>query len=111
LAASLGEAETQIHAERADVALMEIQMPVAEGLATIGALRGKFPDIRIIVCSFHGDSATREAARLHGADGYLIKPFDVDELLVLVVGPAAVTPNSDASATGLSAATRSDDGR
>ena len=96
LAGSFDEAETQIRAEQADVALVEIQMPVTQGLETIGALREKFPDLRIVVCSFHNDSATREAARTHGADGYLTKPLQVDELLLVVVGPARAP--SDAKA-------------
>ena len=85
---SLHEAELQIRTEQADVALVEIQMPVAEGLATIAALRDEFPDLRIIVCSFHDDSATREAARMHGADGYVTKPLRVEDLLVVLDGPA-----------------------
>ena len=86
LAGSLGEAETQIAAERADVALVEIQMPVTQGLETIAALRARFPDLRIVVCSFHSDSVTREMARLHGADAYLMKPFDVEDLRTVVLG-------------------------
>jgi two-component system chemotaxis response regulator CheY len=87
LAGSLGEAETQIRAEHAHAALMEIQMPVTEGLATINALRNQFPDLRIVVCSFHDDAATRDAARTHGADGYLTKPLELDNLVQVIVGP------------------------
>jgi DNA-binding NarL/FixJ family response regulator len=95
LAASLGEAEPQIRAERADVALVEIQMPVSEGLATIAALRGRFPGLRIVVCSFHGDSATREAARVQGADGYLTKPLHVADLVMLAVACARAPTDGD----------------
>jgi len=86
LAGSLGEAETQIRAEHAHAALVEIQMPVTQGLVTITALRNQFPDLRIVVCSFHSDPATREAARTHGADGYLNKPLEVDDLVEAIVG-------------------------
>jgi DNA-binding NarL/FixJ family response regulator len=87
LAGSLGEAQTQIRAEHAHAALVEIQMPVTEGLATIDALRDQFPDLRIVVCSFHGDQATRDAALTNGADGYLTKPFELDALVHVIVGP------------------------
>jgi DNA-binding NarL/FixJ family response regulator len=83
LAGSLGEAEVQIRAEPADVVLVEIQMPVAQGLETISGLRRLFPDLRIVVLSFLDDAATREAARVHGADGYLRKPLQVEELLAI----------------------------
>jgi two-component system response regulator YesN len=87
LAGSLREAESQVRAEHADIALVEIQMPVTEGLATISALRDQFHELRIVVCSFHRDAATREDSRVHGADGYLTKPLDIAELLALAVGP------------------------
>jgi DNA-binding NarL/FixJ family response regulator len=86
--AGLAEAELQIRTERADLALLEIQMPVEQGLEAVAALRQHFPHLRIVVCSFHGDRATREAARLHGADGYLTKPLEVADLLAL----AATSP-------------------
>lgn len=85
LAGSLEEAERQIRDEHADVAVVEIQMPVPEGLATISALREAFPDLRIIVCSFHLDAATRDEAQQRGADGYLIKPISIRDLSALVV--------------------------
>lgn len=92
LAGSLDEAEAQIDAEHADVALLEIQMPVTQGLVAIGALRSRFPDLRIVVLSFHADRATREAARSHGADGYLTKPLQIEDLVALVSGPAVAPP-------------------
>jgi DNA-binding NarL/FixJ family response regulator len=94
LAGSLAEAEAQIRAEQADIALVEIQMPVTEGLATIGGLREQFPDLRIVVCSFHDELATREAARGRGADGYLTKPLQVEDLVSLVAAPGPGGPSA-----------------
>lgn len=84
LATGFADAEALISAEHADAAVIEIQMPVAEGLAAIAALRDRFPGLRIVVCSFRDDAATREAARALGADGYLIKPLEVPALVDLV---------------------------
>ena len=71
---------------RPDVALVEIQLPVTRGLATIAALRGCSPTLRIIVCSFHHEALTRQQAADAGADAYLVKPVsprDLDALLRL----------------------------
>jgi DNA-binding NarL/FixJ family response regulator len=87
VAADLVGAETQIREQRVDVAIVEIQMPVAEGLATIRALREQFPQLRIVVCSFHDDAATRQAAQMHGADAYLSKPLSARDLFALTVDP------------------------
>lgn len=66
-------------AER-DVAVVEIQMPVPEGLETIAALRRASSDLRIVVCSFHRDPATKELALGQGADVYLDKPVNSEAL-------------------------------
>jgi DNA-binding NarL/FixJ family response regulator len=90
VAGNIGDAAMQIRAEHADAALVEIQMPVTLGLEAITTLRHEFPDLRIVVSSFHNDNATREAARECGADGYLAKPLQVRDLLALVVADRAV---------------------
>ena len=63
-----------------DCAVVEIQMPVAEGLATIAALRAGHPSVVIVVCSFHATSPTRRQAIAAGADGYLAKPVSPPDL-------------------------------
>jgi CheY-like chemotaxis protein len=63
-----------------DVAVVEIQMPVDQGLETIVALRRRSPGLRIVVCSFHADAATKERALGAGADMYLDKPVSSDSL-------------------------------
>ncbi|HZQ75996.1 MAG TPA: response regulator [Acidimicrobiia bacterium] len=63
-----------------DVAVVEIQMPVREGLEAIAALRRRSSDLRIVVCSFHHDPATKELALVGGADVYLDKPINSDAL-------------------------------
>ncbi len=57
-----------------DVAVVEIQMPVSQGLETIAALRRRSSALRIVVCSFRNDAATKELALDGGADLYLDKP-------------------------------------
>lgn len=94
VAETLDEAVTEITGRHATVALMEIQMPVADGLATIGALRERFDRLCIIVCSFHNDPPTRREAERLGADGYLTKPLDVAALVKLLVTPHEAHSNA-----------------
>lgn len=63
-----------------DAVVVEVQMPVADGLAAISALRAAHPLLRIVVCSFHGDPSTRRQAVAAGADSYLSKPVSAREL-------------------------------
>jgi DNA-binding response OmpR family regulator len=65
---------------RANAVVLEIQLPVSQGLDTISALRDDFPGLAIVVCSFHADSTSRRAALDRGADAYLAKPLSLPEL-------------------------------
>ena len=73
-AASTAEAVELLDREDRDVVVVEIQMPVSQGLEAIAALRSRSPGLRILVCSFHCDPATKELALAQGADAYLDKP-------------------------------------
>ncbi len=68
----------------ANTVLLDIQLPVAEGLDTISVLRDNYPSLRIVVCSFHKDPTTKRAALERGADAYLIKPVSPRDLLPLL---------------------------
>ena len=69
--------------------VLEIQLPVTQGLETVSALRDAFPDLAIIVCSFHTGAATKQAALARGATAYLVKPFSLRDLR------SALRPSSD----------------
>ena len=64
----------------ANAAVVEIQLPISQGLDTVSTLRDDFPALRILVCSFHHDPATKRAALARGADAYLVKPLSPREL-------------------------------
>ena len=66
--------------ENADAVVLDIQMPVEQGLEAITALRAEFPDLAIVVCSFHLDKRTRADALEAGAGAYLAKPISPREL-------------------------------
>ena len=72
------EAVALLDGGQPDVAVVEIQMPVSKGLEAIAALRRRSSALRIVVCSFHRDPATKELARDEGADLYLDKPVSSD---------------------------------
>lgn len=72
---------------QANAVLLEIQLPVDQGLDTISSLRHDYPALRIIVCSFHQDPITKRAALARGADAYLIKPLSPRDLHSLLRSP------------------------
>lgn len=85
------EAVDRLHA---DAVLVEIQLPLTQGLDTISALRDDFPALSIIVCSFHATTATKRVALDRGADAYLVKPVSLRDLRA-VLRPARRRAESD----------------
>src|SRR6202795_803635 len=80
-AANRGAAIAQFRAHRPDVTLMDLQMPEMGGLDAIGAIRGEFPEARIIVLTTYAGDAQALRAMQAGARGYLLKNALHKELL------------------------------
>jgi DNA-binding NarL/FixJ family response regulator len=75
------EAIQQFRAHRPDVTLMDLQMPEMNGLDAMIAIRGEFPEARIIVLTTYlGDVQVLRALK-SGARGYLLKNGLHKELL------------------------------
>lgn len=80
-AANGREAIQQFRAHRPDVTLMDLQMPEMNGLDAMLAIRGEFPDARIIMLTtYTGDVQARRALQA-GARAYLLKNSLHKELL------------------------------
>ena len=82
------EALAALDRERPALILLDLMMPVMDGLAFAQALRGREGDrdVPIIVISAEGNPQRAAAV---GARAYLSKPFDIDALLSEVAGIAA----------------------
>ena len=64
-----------------DVTLMDLQMPEMGGIDAISAIRGEFPDARIIVLTTHAGDFQVTRALKAGARAYLLKGMMRKELL------------------------------
>ncbi|MCE0768222.1 response regulator transcription factor [Pseudonocardia kujensis] len=64
-----------------DVAILDRGLPAVEGLDLLGRLRRSGITVPVLVLSALGNPADRVAGLDAGAEDYLAKPFDVDELL------------------------------
>jgi DNA-binding NarL/FixJ family response regulator len=78
--ASSVEALAAVERHQVNTAIIEVQMPLGEGVAAIVALRAAHPELLILVCTFDGSRAIRQQAIEAGADSYLLKPISVREL-------------------------------
>ena len=72
----------------ADVVLMDMQMPVLDGLQTTRLLRPQFPEIRVVIISMHDDPSLVKMVLDEGATQYLVKNTSPEELRRAVLSAA-----------------------
>lgn len=70
--------------ERPDVVLMDIRMPTMNGLEALQRMREKWLDTPIILMTAYAAVETAVEALRLGAFDYVIKPFELDELKLLI---------------------------
>ena len=83
-AANGREAIQQFHRHRPDITLMDLQMPEMNGLDAILAIRGEFPEARIIVLTTYAGDVQALRAIKAGARAYLLKDSLHKELLTTI---------------------------
>jgi len=76
--------QRRLEAERPSVIVLDIMMPVADGIRTLKELRESGDDIPVIFVTARGGIADRISGLEVGADDYLAKPFDPRELLARI---------------------------
>jgi DNA-binding NarL/FixJ family response regulator len=95
-----------------DVVLLDMRMPLMDGLQCLDAIRKNCPKVKVIVLSVFSDSEHIQAAFRHGACGYIVKsvnPIDlpsairqaVDGTVFHAIGLPDSTAESVGKANGL----------
>lgn len=74
---------------RPDVAVLDIQMPVMTGIEATRRIKAAHPEVRVLILTAYDDDPYVFALLGAGADGYVLKNADPDELVRLVKATAA----------------------
>lgn len=84
-AAADGEALLQVlRRHPVDIALVDVEMPVLDGISTTKKIKSEFPDVIVLVLTaFEKEDRLRQALAA-GATGFLTKDIDLDELPELI---------------------------
>jgi DNA-binding NarL/FixJ family response regulator len=78
------EAVAEFRRHRPDITLMDLRLPGTNGTDTLIAIRGEFPNARIIMLSMSdGDGEIQRAMRA-GAAAYLLKSMPNDQILSVI---------------------------
>lgn len=88
-----------------DVVLMDVRMPVMDGINAVGVLRTRLPSCRVVMLTTFDDEAYVVDALRAGAAGYLLKDLPAADLAQAVrLAHAGVAPFDPAATARLSAA-------
>ena len=67
-----------------DIILSDIMMPVLDGFSLVEKIRAKNSQVPIIFMTARDDKFSKQLGYKIGIDDYIVKPFDIDELLLKV---------------------------
>lgn len=79
-----------------DVVLMDINMPIENGVAATERMREMFPQVKVLILSIHDDESYVFETLRKGASGYLLKDLEAETLIqairAVVSGYAYIHP-------------------
>jgi two-component system response regulator AtoC len=81
---NLKEGRQLLKSKQPDLILLDIKLPDGLGLEFLSEIRQQGPNIQIILMTAYGSIEQAVHAMKLGADNYLQKPFDIDELKLLI---------------------------
>ena len=76
-----GSADTALRSQAYDLVLLDLGLPGRDGLDVLRALRARKQVMPVLIATARDAVAQRIAGLDAGADDYLVKPYDGDELL------------------------------
>jgi len=78
------EAINQFNHDMPDLIVSDIKMPGESGLQFLEKVKGKFPNIPVIIMTAFSDLDSAVDSYAHGAYEYLPKPFDIDKAISVI---------------------------
>ncbi len=78
------EAIAEFRRLRPDITLMDLRLPSTNGTDILIAIRGEFPNARIIMLSSSDSDGEIQRALRSGASGYVLKSMPLDQLLAVI---------------------------
>jgi two-component system response regulator PilR (NtrC family) len=83
-AASLADAHAALQKREPDLVLCDLMLPDGSGLDLLREIKSQNPSIAVVMITAHTSTKSAVEALKAGAHDYIAKPFDIDELKIIV---------------------------
>ena len=67
-----------------DLVLLDLNMPVIDGISTLGHCRSHYPHLPVVIITGSEDRDDIEQTQRWGANGFIRKPVELDELKAVI---------------------------
>ena len=84
LAAGAREAMDFVEKKKFDVMLSDVKMPQISGFDLLKDAKSRFPDMGVVIMTAYSDAFTMKEAFLLGADEYITKPFNIQDISLII---------------------------
>ena len=78
------DALKQLEKEAFDFLIADIKMPGMDGLTLLKEVKGKYPDMDVMIITGFGSIESAVDAMKKGASDYITKPFNLGELILKI---------------------------
>ena len=84
MCASAEEAVGRVEARVPDLVLSDVRLPGMDGLELLRRLKEARSTLPVVMVSASSQKETREKIEKYGADGFILKPYEQNDLLKLI---------------------------
>jgi CheY-like chemotaxis protein len=100
LAQNSGKALLTLQEHSIDLAVVDVQMPVVDGIQFLALLNRKYPQVQKVTLSAYADDASRAACLGQGAELFLEKPRDPADLEIIFTTLRELARHKPTTTTG-----------
>jgi DNA-binding response OmpR family regulator len=79
-----GKVIEEVKSKNPDLVILDKKLPGYDGLDLLVEIKNIKKELPVVILTAYGDDKTREQALARGADVFMTKPFDNDEIISII---------------------------
>lgn len=91
---SAAEAKSKIKSNEFDLIITDLRLPDSDGIILMSEIKSTHPNVPVILMTGYSDVSTAVKAIKNGAADYISKPFNPEEVLLVITGALQISDNT-----------------